>query len=178
MSSHHHSDGGADGESIHDHQDLFQDDQNNDPPEDPEDPDDVIAPEDHRSLLKDFSRQWYLAQLQHKVSATAAEAFWAISRTFWPKIEAAKQAESITKTIPLFQNQRKILQKNFCPEIHMEFAFLNVTTGNVERVHSMSTPLKEYQRNPNFIKLYEEAHIQVIYLYHFFISWVALIHAR
>lgn len=136
-----------------------------DPPEDPDDDLSILDDEDdYASLLKAMSRKWYSAQLNHKVSATAAEAFWKIAKTYWPKIVQAKQSEEVEKSTPLFPNQRKKLDKQLCPEIHMEFGFLNVTTGEVETVNSMTAPLKDYERNPNYIKLYEEAHIKVNYL--------------
>ena len=109
-----------------------------------------------------MSRKWYLAQLKHEVSATAAEAFWEIARSFWPRIVEAKQQEEITKKTPLFQNQRKRLDRDLCPDINMEFSYLNIATGVVTKVNSQSTPVKEYERDPQYIKLYEEAHIQVI----------------
>ena len=113
-----------------------------------------------------MSRQWYETQLYHKVSASAAEAFWKIAKNFWPRIVEAKQAEEVKRKTPLFQNQRNILTNQLCPEIHMEFGYLNVQTGEVETVQSMSTPFKDYERNPDYIKLYEEAHVKVIKFIH------------
>ena len=118
--------------------------------------------EDYNSLLNSMSRKWYFAQLSHNVSGTAAEAFWEIGRFFWPKLIQAKLQEGITKKTPLFQNQRKKLVSQLCPDISMQFGYLNLATGEVENVSSHITPIKDYERNPQYVKLYEEAHIQVI----------------
>ena len=124
------------------------------------DPDENFV-ENYQGLLNEFSRQWYLTQLSHKVSATAAEEFWRIAKTSWPIIIQAKEEEAIEKKTPLFQNQRKKLQRQLCPDIHMEFGFLNLNTGAIVKVASESTPFNQYERSPNYVKLYEEAHIKV-----------------
>ena len=108
-----------------------------------------------------MTKKWHFTQLSHKVSTTAAEEFWRVSKQFWPKLIQAKVDEGIKRKTPEFQNQRKRLVDQLCPEIHMEFAFLQVSTGAIHKVASNTTPLKQYDRNPDFIKLYEEAHIKV-----------------
>lgn len=108
-----------------------------------------------------MTRKWYFTQLSHQVSATAANDFWAIAKEFWPKIQRAKEVEAISRKTPLFPNQRKKMIQQLCPDIHMEFGFLNVTTGIIHQVSCESTPCKDYERNPEYIKLYEEAHIKV-----------------
>lgn len=137
---------------------VLNDENPDDPPDDPDNDD---LQHDYESLLFQMSKKWYLTFLDHKVSITAAEEFWRISRLFWPKILQAKQEEGVTRKTPLFQNQRKFLDNRLCPDIHMEFTFLNIITGVVVKINSTTTPLKDYQRNPDYIKLYEEAHIQV-----------------
>ena len=67
----------------------------------------------------------------------------------------------IKKKTPLFQNQRKKMIREFCPDIEMEFGYLNVNTGEIHRVQSRSTPIKEFECNPDLIKLYEEAHVKI-----------------
>lgn len=44
----------------------------------------------------------------------------------------------------------------------MTFAFLNEEDGSIIKVDSDHTPLIEFQRDPRFKKLYEQAHIEVI----------------
>ena len=121
----------------------------------------VNIEDNYESLLNGMTRKWYLTQLNHKVSASAADEFWKLGKEIWPKLMQAKEEESIRRKTPLFQNQRKKLSKELCPEVHMEFGFLNVSTGVTHKVSSHSTPCKEFDRNPEFIKLYEEAHIKV-----------------
>ena len=127
---------------------------------DPFDNENIIE-NDYQSLLNAMTRKWYFTQLTHKVSASAADDFWEIAKNFWPRIEGAKQAEAIARKTPLFQNQRKRMSQQLCPDIHMEFGFLNVTTGVIHKISALSTPIKQYERNPEYIKLYEEAHIKV-----------------
>ena len=43
----------------------------------------------------------------------------------------------------------------------MTFAFKNKDEGTVVHVQSEDTPLIQYQRDPKYQKLYEEAHVQV-----------------
>ena len=117
--------------------------------------------EDYNLLLESMSRKWHYTQLHHEVSATAADKFWQIAKSFWPKLVEAKQVEGVKRKTPEFQNQRKKIVKQLCPDIHMEFGFLNVNTGAIHKVATRTAPFKEYERNPNFIKLYEEAHVKV-----------------
>ena len=44
----------------------------------------------------------------------------------------------------------------------MTFAFKDKTDGSVTTVNVDKTPLREFQRDPKYQKLYEEAHIEVI----------------
>ena len=50
------------------------------------------------------------------------------------------------------------------PEVKMTFAFLNKSDGTITTVAADSTPLTQFQRDPNYQKLYEEAHIEVYQL--------------
>lgn len=131
------------------------------PFKDPSDDDDAEVVDDYQSTLDALTRKWYLTQLDHKVSASAADAFWHIAKQFWPRLIKAKQQEVGKKKTPEFQNQRKKLITQLCPPIHMEFGYLNVRTGAILKVESQTAPSKEYERNPDYIKLYEEAHVKV-----------------
>lgn len=73
-----------------------------------------------------------------------------------------KLNENVTKKIPQFLQIRKNIYKDICPQIQMTFAFLHKTDNSVIYVSDDHTPIKEYERNPQYQKLYEEAHIQVI----------------
>ena len=62
----------------------------------------------------------------------------------------------------LFNAQvRKNIYKDMCPDVKMTFAFMKKSDGSVITVEADSTPLTQFQRDPNYQKLYEEAHIQV-----------------
>lgn len=127
-----------------------------------------------------MSRKWLFTQLHHKVSATATEEFWRISTTHWPNLIEARKNEQILKKVPQFQNQRKKLYKNLCPDVVMEFTYLNVNDGSIKKIQSQSCCK---QQGSNFIKLYEEAHVQVCTKNIFFLklfvgSTFARTHAR
>lgn len=73
-----------------------------------------------------------------------------------------KLAENIKKKIPQFLTVRKNFYKDYCPEVKMSFTFLNKNDGTIVKVEEDHTPLKQYQRDPQYQKLFEEAHIEVI----------------
>ena len=110
------------------------------------------------NLLHEMSEKWMSTQSNHKVSATATDAFWNIALKYWPKIVSAKKNEGITKKTPMFQNQRKKLHKSMSPVVEMEYGFLNVNDGTIEKVQSRTAPKRPHG---DYIKLYEEAHINV-----------------
>ena len=45
----------------------------------------------------------------------------------------------------------------------MTFAFRKKSDGSITVVTDESTPLNKFQRNPEYQKLYEEAHIEVLF---------------
>ena len=47
------------------------------------------------------------------------------------------------------------------PDVLMTFAFRNKSDGSIVTVTEDSTPLRKFQRDPEYEKLYEEAHIEV-----------------
>lgn len=74
-----------------------------------------------------------------------------------------KAAENIRKNVPQFLHVRNQMygDKQLCPEIKMSFAFIDMNDGTTHYVQEGQTPLKKFQRDPQFKKLYEEAHIEV-----------------
>lgn len=56
---------------------------------------------------------------------------------------------------------RKNIYKDMCPEIKMTFGFRKKSDGSIITVAADSTPLSKFQRDPEYDKLYEEAHIEV-----------------
>lgn len=108
-----------------------------------------------------MSNQWLQVQLTHKVSLTAANAFWKLSFKHLKEIFDLKEAEGVKRKIPQFQQVRKNIYKDLCPDVKMRFAFLNKNDNTVIIVEDDKTPMNKYQRNPQYQKLYEEARIEV-----------------
>ena len=73
-----------------------------------------------------------------------------------------KETENVSKNVPQFVHVRKLLYSAISPHIRMTFAFKNLTDGSIHYVEDDRTPLAQYQRDPRYEKLYEEAHIEVI----------------
>ena len=92
----------------------------------------------------------------------ACAAFWKLAFKGIPEIISLKEKENIFKKIPQYQQIKKNIYQKISPKIHMNFAFLNTSDGTIVKVNSENTPLVQYQRDPKYKKLYEEAHIEVI----------------
>ena len=113
------------------------------------------------SLFAAFTEKWMETQVTHHVSVSAANAFWILSLQYVHDLYRLKVSENIRKGIPQFVHLRRQIQKDICPEVNMSFAFMNKNDGNMHYVQHDQTPLKDYQRDPQYKKMYEEAHIQV-----------------
>ena len=122
---------------------------------------DEEEPDNFNSLFSSFSKQWVNAQLTHKVSLAAANSFWGLSFKYLKDIFHLKNTEGIKKKIPQFIQVRKNIYKDLCPDVKMIFVFLNKTDNTIIRVEEDKTPLNEYERDPKYQKLYEEARIEV-----------------
>ena len=112
-------------------------------------------------MLYSLTSEWLQGQLTHHVSLSAANFFWKLAFKYVFHIHELKANEGITRGIPQFLHQRRVMYKNICPEVKMSFAFLNKEDGSIIVVKEDHTPLSQYQRDPNYQKLYEEAHIEV-----------------
>ena len=90
---------------------------------------------------------------------------------FIPNLIDLKNQENIQKPTAKFIQQRRKLYSQYCPEIHMEFAFKNKQDGSIRQISSLSAPLKELQNNREYIKLFEISHIEVnaLFFLHIFI---------
>ena len=117
--------------------------------------------DDFKSVLDYFSKQWLQIHLTHNVSLAASNAFWKLSFNSIAYIFDLKAAEGIRKKIPQFLQFRKNIYKDLSPEVKMTFVFLNKNDGSIIKVQENHTPLKMIQRDPQYKKLYEEAHIEV-----------------
>ena len=131
-----------------------------DPEEDEQD-----VENDYVSFFNSFCKQWLHTQLTHHVSLAASNTFWKLSFENISKIFDLKRNENISRKIPQFYQIRKNFYKDNCPEVKMSFAFLDKNDQSIIHVNGDTTPLKEYERNPQYQKLYEEAHIEVIAMF-------------
>ena len=118
------------------------------------------------SLFDSFSKQWLHTHLTHHVSLAASNTLWQLAFKYVSKIQELKQHEDVKRKIPQFLQTRKNLYKDYCPDIKMNFIFLNKNDQSITHVDVDRTPLKDYDRNPQFQKLYEEAHVEVILLFY------------
>lgn len=107
--------------------------------------------------------QWLKLQLTHDVSLAATDAFWSLAMKCIPKLLHIRDVQGIKRKIPQFPNQRKNLYRKECPKVFMSLAYLNTETNDIVYVNKVdSTPMKTYDQNNKFTKLYESAFIQVI----------------
>ena len=118
--------------------------------------------ESFENVLQSFSKEWLHAHLTHNVSLAASNIFWQLSFNFVSKIQSLRASEGINRKIPQFLQVRKNMYTDICPQVHMSFAFLNKNDGSIIHVDANQTPLRQYERDPLYQKLYEEAHIEVI----------------
>ena len=81
-----------------------------------------------------------------------------------PKLMVLKDQAGITRKTPKFTQERRKMYAN-CPRVQMRFAYKHKLTGAIETVDCDATPAKKYHRNPEYIKIYEEAHVQVNFTY-------------
>ena len=134
--------------------------------DDPDGPDDNegIEDDDYYNLLNELSRKWLAIQLTHKVSLKATDSFWKVAVAYIGKVFEAKQRQGIRRKVPQFIHQRKQIFSKECPRVSMNFAFKNNDTQEVHVINNVDcAPLKRFQNNPKFTKLYEEAYVDVSY---------------
>ena len=112
-------------------------------------------------MLISLSNSWLQIQLTHHVSLEATNAFWRTSLKSFHELIEKKKAEGINRKIPQYVQIRKNIYKDICPDVKMSFAFLNKNDNTIVKVSADQTPLTEYQRDPRYVKLYEEAHIEI-----------------
>lgn len=126
--------------------------------------DDEEVPETYQSLLKKMSEDWLKMQLTHHVSLTATNDFWSLAFKHIFEICSLKAEENVQKNVPQFLHLRNIMYRDACPDVKLTFAFKDLTDGSIILVNNDKTPLTQFQRDPRYEKLYEEAHVEVIIL--------------
>ena len=98
--------------------------------------------------------------MKHRVSAAAANSFWEAAFKFIPTVLEEKKE----KKVPQFIQQRRKLYADYCPPVHMEYCYRKKLDSSIIKFHGSSAPLKAYQNNKQYEKLYEMAHVKVINL--------------
>ena len=109
-------------------------------------------------LLQKLSQKWLFVQLTHQVSAAATNSFWNLAFDLMPDL--IKCNENSEKKHPGFIHLRRQLYLKRCPKIHMKFVYLNRSTQEIEVVNTDTNPRLSHSK-ANYIKLYEEAHVNV-----------------
>ena len=94
--------------------------------------------------------------MNHHVSAAAANAFWDVAFKSIPPVLEKK------RKIAKFIQQRRKLVRDYCPQIHMEYCFRRKSDNAIIKHHGPSAPVKAYQSNEKYEKLYEMGYIEVI----------------
>ena len=113
-----------------------------------------------KAIFKNLCKDWLLAELDHRASKNASEAFWKISCKFFHKLYLAKEREARRKDVVQFKQARRLLYKNHVPPINLEFGYKHNTTGEITVVKGTSTPISQYPANV-YTKLYESAFVDV-----------------
>lgn len=116
----------------------------------------------HSSALQKLSKKWLETQLTHQVSAEATNCFWRIAMDFIPNLVQLRERDNVKRKTPMFVNQRRKLYRDICPAITMKFVYKKKANDTITTVVSDRTP-SHLDRSPEYIKLYEEAHIKVIH---------------
>ena len=113
--------------------------------------------------MENFTKEWIRTKLTHHVSLAGADEFWKLSFKYVGDMLRLKEAENVTKGVPQFVHMRRLMYKDqtICPEVKMSFVFMNKNDGTIHYIQEGQTPLKNFQRDTRFIKMYEEAHIEV-----------------
>lgn len=117
--------------------------------------------ETYTSIYNNFTRQWLLMELNHRVSLTASNAFWKLSTRYLPDLMEAKVRERRTRKIPQFRSIRQSLYKENVPRISLDFGYEVKSTGDIIILSDLdSTPTSKFPPS-EYRKLYETAKIKV-----------------
>ena len=122
---------------------------------------DIMTFTDYFDMLEDLSKKWLAIHLTHNVSLTATYEFWKLALIAMPKLMQMKNEQDIQRKTPQLVQLRRKIYKEMCPEIHMDFIYYNSQTQETINVSSNSTPVKQYQSDPNYIKQCEIARVKV-----------------
>lgn len=117
----------------------------------------------YKTLLQQFTEQWLLNEVHHRVSKEASNALFELSKKWLPDLLVAKTTEGKTGKIPQFVHMRRQIYKKRLPPIDIEVSYRHRSTGevhvlqNLEKAPTGQFPPNEYQ------KLYEIASVKVYF---------------
>ena len=130
---------------------------------------------DYKSLFTQFTKDWMLLEVNHRVSNRASNEFWSLAVKSFPRLLEAKQLEGRTRKIPGFRSIRKHLHKNHIPEILMDVCYEVKATGDMIILNNLeSIPVKKFPPS-KYKKLYETAKVKVKIPYLLFVSLKTII---
>lgn len=155
-------------------EDIDEDEDEDDNEEEHEDEDDEdtytfddneeLEEEDQNSfqyLLKKFSEDWLMNEIDHKVSKVGTSKFWNIAIKYMFSITQAFIKEK-KKKFPKFAHIRKKLKKKYVPKISIDTGYINKETNELIIASDREKlPVKEFPRD-KFEKVYEVARVQVL----------------
>ena len=99
-------------------------------------------------------------EIDHKVSKTASDSFWSLSKSWLPKIHEKRTPTS--RKIPQFRSLREKLSETYVPKIKMDVGYLFKSTGDIIILTDLdSTPVNRFKPD-EYTKLYESASVEVI----------------
>lgn len=135
--------------------------------------------ENYSTIFSNLTKDWVLAEIDHKVSKRASECFWKVANKYFHCLYLAKEREARRKKVPQFKAARNTMYQNKVPKVIVEVAYKNNQTGELTVERGSTTPTSKYPGNV-YSKMYEMASVQVIKplicnLHHFFGNRPALL---
>ena len=109
--------------------------------------------------------------MKHQVSATAANSFWDVGFKYLPRVLDQRRG----KKVPKFVHQRRKMMKDDAPKVEMEHVYKKTTHDSIIKIKGSVAPVKAYQTNPMYEKLYETAHVKVKLIYFIITSFFCIL---
>lgn len=119
---------------------------------------------DYEGLLKELVEHWLSLEMRHRVSKSASEDFWDLSKKFFPKLHKARIEDMVYKPIPKLRSQRNKINAEKVPPIHMAIGYLNKETDEMTVVKGSKNPKSNFDPR-TFEKKFEIASVKVINTY-------------
>ena len=133
---------------------------------------DEVEQNNYDTLYKELTKEWIVAEIDHRVSKTCSDEFWRISNKYFHQLYLAKEREGRKKKVPQFRQARAAMYHNKVPPITMSIAYKHRQTGEISVVQGESTPVSQYPPDI-YSKVYEAASVEVmkfLYVFHLSVS--------